>query len=120
MLIQKKVSRGRGHARRSDTRLEPPCPPGAGVERAALAHGWSPPPHRGLGMHAPLWPTAGAPLLKKQFSSNINQNCIWLMFDIKMSTKTLPGCFLISNVNRNCIWLMFDIKRQPELYLVDV
>ena len=25
-----------------------------------------------------------------------------------------------SNVHQNCIWLMFDIKRQPELYLVDI
>ena len=65
MLIQKKVSGGRGRAHRSDMRQEPPCPPDAGVERAALARGWSPPAHRGLGMHAPLWPAAGAPLLKK-------------------------------------------------------
>ena len=57
MLIQKKVSGGQGGARRSDPRQEPPCPPGAGVERAslasgspgpgdaraALARGWSPP-----------------------------------------------------------------------------
>ena len=25
-----------------------------------------------------------------------------------------------SNINQNCIWLMFDIKRQIELYFVDV
>ena len=36
------------------------------------------------------------------------------------STKAVPGWCLISNVNQNCIWLMFDIKCQPELYLVDV
>ena len=36
------------------------------------------------------------------------------------STKTLSDWCLISNVNQNCIWLMFDIKCQPELYLVDI
>ena len=44
MLIQKKVSGGRGRLHRSDTQQEPPCPPGAGVEPAALAHGWNPCP----------------------------------------------------------------------------
>ena len=77
--------------------------------------------------------------MKKYFSSNINQNCTWLIFDIKRqpklylvdvwhqtSTKTLSGWCLISNVNQNSIWLMFDINHQSggywfiiELYLVD-
>ena len=99
----KKGIRGLGRAGRA------PSPPGAGVARAALERSRS-------------------PLLKKQFSSNINQNCIWLMFDIKCqpklylvdvwyqtSTGTVSGWCLISNVNQNSIWLMFDIKCQPEL-----
>ena len=65
----------------------PPCPLGAVGGRASLAPGWSPPAHRGPGSPAPLWRAAEAPLLKKQFSSNINQNCIWLMFDIKCQPK---------------------------------
>ena len=39
---------------------------------------------------------------EKGFLSNINQNSIWLMFDIKCQPKLT--------------WLMFDVK----LYLVDV
>ena len=81
-------------------------PPGAGDVSTALVHGRGPLAHRGLladaplwhvarvppgyrqpGTHAPLWRVAGAPLLKKQFSSNINQNCIWLIFDIKCQPK---------------------------------
>ena len=83
-----------------------PRPPGAGEVSAAMARGRGPLAHRGLladaplwhvarvppgyqrpGMHAPLFRAAGAPLLIKQFSSNINQNCIWLMFDIKCQPK---------------------------------
>ena len=36
------------------------------------------------------------------------------------STKTVSGCCWILKLNQNSIWLMFDIKCQPELYLVDV
>ena len=64
-----------------------PCPPGA-VGGEPLWHvAKVPPGYRGPGMYAPLWRAAGAPRLKKQFSSNINQNCIWLMFDIKCQPK---------------------------------
>ena len=45
---------------------------------------------------------------------------VWKIILRQTSTKTVPGWCLISNVNQNSIWLMFDIKRQPELYLVDV
>ena len=73
--------------------------------------------------------------MKKYFSSNINQNCTWLMFDIKRqpklylvdvwhqtSTKTLSGWCLISNVNQNSIWLMFDINHQSGGYwfIIDI
>ena len=78
---------GRGCKLCSGTRPGPPCPPGAVGGRTAVARGWSPPAHRGLGSRMPLWRAAGAPLLEKQFSSNINQNCIWLMFDIKCQPK---------------------------------
>ena len=96
---------GRGHARRSDAQLEPlptggrghtcrsgtwpefPRPPGAGGACAAQALDWSPHAHQHLGRHAPLFRAAGAPLLKKHFSSDINQICIWLMFDIKCEPK---------------------------------
>ena len=111
------LARGRfflptGGPRRRGAQLEPPTHWGAGVACFALARPepplptggpglrtlpWRPagvpPAHRGPRSRTPLWRAAGAPLLKKQFSSNINQNCIWLMF---------------------------DIKRQPKLYLVDV
>ena len=91
---------GRGHVRRSYTRPEPPCPP------APLWHvDGAPPAHRGPGARALLWRVAGSPRplgagdtraalvrgrsppAEKQFSSNINQNCIWLMFDIKCQMK---------------------------------
>ena len=45
---------------------------------------------------------------------------VWKIILHQTSTKTVPGWCLISNVNQNSIWLMFDIKRQPELHLVDV
>ena len=41
------------------------------------------------------------------------------MFDIKR-LRTVSGRCLVSNINQNSIWLMFDIKHQPDLYLVDV
>ena len=81
-----------------------PRPPGEGDVSSALGRGRGPLAHRGLladvplwrvavaplptgGQgHAPLWHAAGAPLLK-QFLSNINQNCIWLIFDIKCQPK---------------------------------
>ena len=66
---------------------------------------------------------------KNDSSSNINQNCTWLMFDIKrqpklylvdvwyqMSTRTASGWCLISNVNQNSIWLMIDINHQSGGY----
>ena len=64
--------------------------------------------------------------MKKYFSSNINQNCTWLMFDIKrqpklylvdvwyqMSTRTLSGWCLISIINRVATgsWLIFIYYR---------
>ena len=78
---------GRGCKLCSGTRPGPPCPLGAVGGRATVARGWSPPAHRGPGSRTLLWRAAEAPLLKKQFSSNINQNCIWLMFDIKCQPK---------------------------------
>ena len=78
---------GRGCKLCSGTRPGPPCPPGAVGGRAALARGWSLPAHWGPGSRALLWRAASAPLLKKQSSSNINQNFIWLMFDIKCQPK---------------------------------
>ena len=133
--------------------------PGAGVVRAALTRGRSPPAHlvpgsslnqnsfwlmlapvgqgwlrpcvreararefplatggRGRTRHSGAWPEP--PAEKTVFVKH--QPKLYLV-DVwyQMSTKTLPGWCLISNINRNCIWLMFDIKRQPKLYLVDV
>ena len=40
----------------------------------------------------------------------------WLDFVIFACMKNHS----LSNINQNCTWLMFDIKRQPKLYLVDV
>ena len=40
----------------------------------------------------------------------------WLDFVIFACMKNHSS----SNINQNCTWLMFDIKRQPKLYLVDV
>ena len=78
----------RGPGSHALARPEPPLPSG-GPGSSTLP--WRvtrvPPAHRRPGTHAPLWRSAGAPLLKKQFSSNINQNCIWLMFDIKCQSK---------------------------------
>ena len=73
--------------------------------------------------------------MKNHSSSNINQNCTWLMFDIKrqpklylvdvwyqMLTRTASGWCLISNVNQNSIWLMFDINHQSGGYwfMIDI
>ena len=73
--------------------------------------------------------------LKNDSSSNINQNCTWLMFDIKrqpklylvdvwyqMSTRTASGWCLTSNVNQNSIWLMFNINHQSGGYwfMIDI
>ena len=79
---------GRGRARRSS-----PWPPAAGDARVALACGRSPPAEKTV-------------FIKRQPKLYLVD--VWY----QMSTKTLSGWCLISNVNRNCIWLMFDINHQ--------
>ena len=54
--------------------------------------------------------------------SYVNQNSIWLMFDIKCQPELDPGWCLISNVNQNSFSLMFDINHQAGGYwfMIDI
>ena len=107
---------GRRHACRSGAPLEPPAHRGRGCARRSSA-----PQEPYLptgGTHAAL--ARGCFSSHFRVCRFLKTYIILTLFSLDFAIFAFMKKHFSSNINQNCIWLMFDIKRQPKLYLVDV